>query len=143
MSKTKDFLDSLSDHELSFFVTYKLSDYMYDTQQVIKDYVQARNLSQKTIKQFVANPISHNYENAKCCPRCGSDKLLRTEVQWTQTQNKSEITWIEIDRFNEGGMVYRDEIVCNICNFCLQDPNHKKSGREKWLFWDFFSSIFD
>lgn len=40
MGRTKEFLNTLSDHELAFFSKYKLHTYMRDTQQDIKAYIE-------------------------------------------------------------------------------------------------------
>ena len=148
MGKTKDFLDTLSDHELAYFAKYKLHTYMRDTQQDIKEYIQKRNLSQKSIDQYITKPTLLYYEKSLCCHRCGSDKLLINNVQWTQTHQKHNYGndfIFQNDLYTED-VIYKDEIICNVCDFWLEDPNNKKPKKKKkrtWLVWDFFMSAFD
>lgn len=148
MGKTKEFLDTLSDHELAFFAKYKLHTYMRDTQQYIKDYIQKRNLNQKTLDQLVTKRTLLYYKKGKCCSRCGTNKLLINNVEWTETYNKPGYP-DEIavgDALFMGKPTYKDEIICNVCDFWLQDPNNRKPKEKRkktWLIWDFLSSAFD
>ncbi|MEO8254830.1 MAG: hypothetical protein ABI554_10645 [Flavobacterium sp.] len=148
MGKTKDFLDTLSDHELAFFAKYKQHTYMRDTQEDIKNYILERNLTQKAIDQFIAQPTQLYYENAECCSRCGTDKLLINNVQWTQTHQKHNYgnEFIFKDSLYNGDVIYKDEIICNVCDFWLEDPNNqnpKKKRKRTWIIWDLFMSAFD
>lgn len=148
MSKTRDFLDSLSDHELAFFVKYKLHTYMLNTQQDIKEYVEKRNLNQKAIDQFITKRTEIYYKKEKCCTRCGSNKLLINNVEWTDTYGKpgyADDLAVSEGMFY-GKATYKDEIICNVCDFWLQDPNNRnpKGIRKKTgSIWDFISSVFD
>lgn len=148
MGKTKEFLDTLSDHELAYFAKYKSHTYMRDTQQDIKEYIQKRNLTQKAIDQYINKAKQLDYNSQKCCPRCGSDKLLVNNVVWTENyrRHKYDRSLILYGDIYGGIDICKDEIICNVCDFWLEDPNNKKPGKKRkrtWLIWDFFMSAFD
>lgn len=148
MGKTKDFLDTLSDHELAFFAKYKSHTYMREMQQDIKEYILKRNLSQKAIDQYTTTATQLYYENAECCPRCGSDKLLINNVVWTENYRnpRYDRNLILHGDIYTGLDIYKDEVICNVCDFWLEDPNNKKPKKKKkrtWIIWDFFMSAFD
>jgi hypothetical protein len=147
MGKTRQFLDTLSDHELAFFYKYKLHTYMRDTQLNINAYVIERDLNHEKINQLITKPTQLYYKKAKCCPRCGTNKLLVNTVEWTETYGKAGYEdEIAVGDAMMGKATYKDEIICNVCNFWLQDPNNKnpeKSKENKWSIWSFINFILD
>lgn len=147
MSKIKDFLNDFDDYELAFFAKFKLSTYMKITQLKIKEYLIERNLNESKIERFIStNPKSKLNDGLKRCPHCYSNKLLKNKVEWTNTDGgiglEDEIAVLD---GIEGKATYKNEIICNVCNFWLQDPNEEKplSISKKILkgIWNFISGI--
>jgi|SRR6218665_199661 len=147
MSRTIEFLDTLSDHELAYFAKFKLSTYMFETQHEIKKYIDSRKLHPQTIDKLTTKKVDTT-KNAVCCPRCGSNKWLINNVEWTETFGKSgrEDDIAASDGLWYGKATYKDEIICIVCDFWLQDPNKKApkgNSKKKVTIWNFVSSIFD
>lgn len=147
MNKITDFLDELDDYELAYFAKFKLITYMKDTQSEIKEYLIKRNVNESKIETLISkNPISKLNDKAKRCPRCYSDKLRKNKVEWTETTDKFglEDEIATLDGIT-GRATYKEEVVCNVCEFCLEDPNNEKpkSFRKKVTtkIWEFINGI--
>lgn len=141
MTRTAAFLDTLSDRELAFFAKFKLHTYIIDTQYEIKKYIDDRKLYPQAIDKLIKEKVEID-EKRMCCPRCGSSKLLKSNVKWTEVYSKHDIA----KAGNSWNGIYKDEIICNVCDFWLEDPNKKApkgNGKRKVTIWNFISSIFD
>ena len=128
MNKINNFLNELDDYELAFFAKFKLSTYMKVTQSKIKEYLVERNLNESKIERLIAeNPKSKLEDNLKRCPRCYSDKIRTNKVEWTNTGGGIGLSdEIAIANGIEGKATYKNEIICNVCEFWLKDPNEEK-----------------
>ncbi|MET2986127.1 hypothetical protein [Aureibaculum conchae] len=144
MSKVRNFLAKLDDYELAYFAKFKLNTYLEETQSEIQQYLTERNLHKSKIDRLISeNPKSKLKDKKQRCSRCYSDKIRKDKVQWTETADgfslKDEIA--VADGFN-GKATYKNEVICNVCGFWLEDPNHEK----KKPFWhniaDFFVELF-
>lgn len=143
MSRVKNFLTQLDDYELAYFAKFKLLTYMKDTQSEKKEYLVERNLNESKIDRLILeNPKSKLNDDRKRCPRCYSDKIRKDKVEWTNTGGGIGIgdevaTWDGIG----GRATYKNEIICNVCGYWLEDPNQEKSlpTSKKILYgiWDF------
>ena len=141
MSKTVAFLDTLSDRELAFFAKYKLHTYMTDTQYEIQRYIDGRKLYPNAIDKLLKEKVKVNQQYI-CCPRCGSDKLLKNNVRWTEIYSKYDLR--KANQSSNG--ICKDEIICTVCDFWLEDPNKKApkgNSKRKVTIWNFISAIFD
>lgn len=143
MSRVKDFLAGLDDYELAYFAKFKLLTYMKVTQMEIKEYLVERNLNESKIDRLISeNPKSKLNDDRERCPRCFSDKIRKDKVEWTNTSGgigiEDEVaTW---DGFG-GRATYKNEVICNVCGFWLEDPNQEKplptSKKVLYGLWDF------
>ena len=128
MSRIRDFLNELDDYELAYFAKFKLLTYMKVTQSKIKEYLAERNLNESKIDKLISeNPKSKLNDEKRRCERCYSEKIRSNKVEWTNTGGgiglKDEIaTWDAIG----GRATYKDEVICNVCGFWLEDPNQEK-----------------
>ena len=128
MSRIRDFLNELDDYELAYFAKFKLLTYMKVTQSRIKEYLAERNLNESKIDKLISeNPKSKLNDEKRRCERCYSEKIRSNKVEWTNTGGgiglKDEIaTWDAIG----GRATYKDEVICNVCGFWLEDPNQEK-----------------
>lgn len=141
MTKTLAFLDTLSDRELAFFAKFKLRTYMSDTQYEIKKYIDGRKLYPLAIEKLINEKVKGD-EQFFCCPRCGSPKLLKNNVKLTELYTKHEIRLA----YSLPNGIYKDEIICTVCDFWLEDPNKKApkgNSKRKVTIWNFISSLFD
>ncbi len=124
MSKIKEFLSQLDDYELAFFLEYKLSTYLSKTQNEINLYIFKRHLTKQNIKELIEqNPKSKLNDDKERCPRCYSDKIRKDNVLWTETADSKISMWDSVG----GKVVYKDEVICNVCGFWLEDPNKEKN----------------
>lgn len=128
MSKIKDFLNELDDYELAFFAKFKLSTYMKITQSKINEYLIERNLNKSKIERLISeNPKSKLEDSLERCPRCYSDKIRKNKVEWTNTDGGIGLAdEIAIADGIEGKATYKNEIICDVCDFWLKDPNNEK-----------------
>ncbi|WP_146190752.1 hypothetical protein [Polaribacter aquimarinus] len=128
MSKINDFLNELDDYELAFFAKFKLSTYMKVTQSKIKEYLVERNLNESKIeKLIIENPTSKLEDKLERCPRCYSDKIRKNKVEWTNTDGGIGLEdEIAIADGISGKATYKNEVVCDVCDFWLEDPNGEK-----------------
>ena len=128
MSKISDFLNELDDYELAFFAKFKLSTYMKVTQSKIKEYLVERNLNESKIERLITeNPKSKLEDNLKRCPRCYSDKIRKNKVVWTNTNGGIGLEdEIAIADGIGGKATYKNEVICDVCDFWLEDPNEEK-----------------
>ncbi len=148
MSRVNDFLAGLDDYELAYFAKFKLLTYMKVTQMEIKEYLVERNLNESKIDRLISeNPKSKLNDDRERCPRCYSDKIRKDKVEWTNTSGgigiEDEVaTW---DGFG-GRATYKNEVICNVCGFWLEDPNQEKplptSKKVLYGLWDFVLEMF-
>lgn len=147
MSRVKDFLTELDDYELAYFVKFKLHTYMKATQTEIEKYLNQRNFEKSKIEQLIlGNPTSKLEDDKQRCPRCYSDKIRKDEVEWTNTGGGIGIddevaTWDGVS----GRATYKNEVICNVCGFWLEDPNQEKplptSKKVLYGIWDFVIGV--
>lgn len=129
MSRIENFLSELDDFELAYFVKFKLTTYMETTQLKIKAYLNKRNLNESKINKLILeNPKSKLNDTKRRCPRCYTDKIRNDRVEWTNTSEgiglKDEIA---ISDGLRGQVTYKNEVICNVCGFWIEDPNKEKS----------------
>ncbi len=116
---------------------------MKETREIILDFLLEKNLSEVKINRLISeNPKSKLTDEKERCPRCYSDKIRKDEVEWTNTGGGigfgDEIaTWDGVG----GRTTYKNQVICNVCGFWLEDPNQEKPlpASKKILFglWDF------
>jgi len=128
MTRVKTFLSGLDDYELAYFARFKLLTYMKGTQSEIKEYLTERNLNESKIDRLISeNPKSKLNDERERCPRCYSDKIRKDKVEWTNTSRgfgiEDEVaTWDGLG----GRATYKNQVICNVCGFWLEDPNQEK-----------------
>ncbi|WP_186987768.1 hypothetical protein [Constantimarinum furrinae] len=145
MSKTIKFLSELDDYELAYFAKFKLDTYLPETQYEIKRYLIQRNLNNHRIDELIkVNPKKKSTKNRLRCTRCSSDKIRVEKVAWTDTSDKigyaDEIAVLD----GLGGKeTFREQIICNVCEFWIKDPNNEKSKKSIWHhIGDFIFTLF-
>ncbi|MAD98056.1 MAG: hypothetical protein CMB99_12085 [Flavobacteriaceae bacterium] len=128
MNSIKGFLGKLDDNELAFFVKFKYHTYMKPTQEKIQDYLEERNFNISGIETLInKNPKEKLNDNKERCPRCFSDKLRKRKVEWTATEEGFGLEdQLAVAKGFENKATYKNEIVCNVCEFWIKDPNHQK-----------------
>ncbi|MDY7393805.1 hypothetical protein UMM65_00990 [Aureibaculum sp. 2210JD6-5] len=129
MSRIINFLNELDDIELAYFAKFKYKTYMKETQKIILEYLLVKDLTKSKIDQLISsNKKTRINDGKKRCPRCFSDKIRKDKVKWTNTSGaiglSDEIAIL--DGFI-GKVTYKNEVVCNVCGFWLEDPNEEKS----------------
>jgi hypothetical protein len=147
MSRIRDFLKELDDYELAYFAKFKLLTYMKVSQSEIKEYLTERGFNQAKINKLISeNPKSKLNDGKKRCERCYSEKIRSNKVEWTNTGGgigiEDEIATLD----GIGGKVtYKNEVICNVCGFWLEDPNQEKplsfSKKITKGIWEFISGI--
>jgi hypothetical protein len=120
---------------------------MKDSQSEIRKYLNERNLNESKIDKLISeNPKSKLNDGEKRCERCYSNKIRKDKVEWTNTGGgigiEDEIATLD----GIGGKAtYKDEIICNVCGFWLEDPNQEKplsiSKKITKGIWEFISGI--
>ena len=148
MSLILDFLNGLDDYELAFFSKYKKDSYMKVTRKIISDFLLEKNLTERKIDRLISeNPKSKLTDGKERCPRCYSDKIRKDKVEWTNTGGGIGIddevaTWDGVG----GRATYKNEVICNVCGFWLEDPNQEKpltpSKKIFYGIWDFIIGVF-
>ena len=128
MESIKGFLSKLDDYELAFFVKFKHHTYMKPTRDKIQEYLNERNFNVSKMEALIAeNPKNKLNDSEERCPRCFSNKLRKTKVEWTATEDgfgfEDEIA---VAKGFENKATYKNEIVCNVCEFWIKDPNNEK-----------------
>ena len=131
MKNITNILSEFNDFELANFAKFKMESYMVATQDVIKDYLKKRDITEDRIEILIAENLKRKIiDNKERCPKCYSDKLRIEKVEWTKTIDKfsgdDEIA--SLDGF-VGKVTYKDEVECNVCGFILKDPNQKNSKK--------------
>lgn len=127
LKNTIDILSEFNDFELANFAKFKMESYMVETQDVIKEYLKKREITEDRIEILVADNLKFNLVDKKeRCPKCHSDKLRTEKVEWTKTidQFSGDDEIASLDRL-VGKVTYKDEVECNVCGFILKDPNQK------------------
>ena len=128
MHKVHEFLSELNETELAYFAKFKLKTYMPETQREIEKYIERIGLGAEKMEKLISesNGINEKSKN-ETCPRCGSQKLLKRKVEWTNTidnpfNGDDEVA--AIDGFS-GRVTIKNEISCNVCGFWIEDPNRE------------------
>ena len=130
MGRVHDFLTTLDDYELAYFVKYKRSTYLKETQEKITLFVANRGISEEKIEQLIEqNPESKLTDHKDRCPRCYSDKLRRDKVEWRMTAGRKGLQdeAAAMDGFIDRA-TYKERVVCNVCGFWLKDPNLERKN---------------
>mgnify|MGYP003657872169 CR=1 FL=1 len=147
MSRVLNFLNGLDDYELAFFAKYKRKSYMKETQEIISEFLAKKNLSESKIDRLISeNPKSKLTDEKERCPRCFTDKVRKDKVEWTNTGGGIGID-DEVAALDgiDGRATYKNEVICNVCGFWLEDPNQEKplSTSKKILngIWDFVITV--
>ena len=147
MSRIKNFLNELDDYELAYFAKFKLLTYMKARQSEIKEYLVERNLNESKINKLISeNPKSKLNDGEKRCERCYSNKIRKNKVEWTNTGGGFGIgdEIATLDGIG-GKTTYKDEVICNVCGFWLEDPNQEKplsfSKKIKKGIWELIRGI--
>lgn len=127
MKNITNILSEFNDFELANFAKFKMESYMVETQDVIKEYLKKRQITEEKIEILIAENLKRKIiDNIERCPKCYSDKLRIEKVEWTKTIDKfsgdDEIA--SLDGF-VGKVTYKNEVECNVCGFILKDPNQK------------------
>lgn len=147
MSRILDFLNGLDDYELAFFAQYKRNSYLKETREIISEYLLKRNLSESKINRLITeNPKSKLTDGKERCPRCYSTKIRKDEVEWTNTGGGIGIEDEVAALYGlDGRATYKNEVICNVCGFWLEDPNQEKPlpTSKKILngIWDFIIAV--
>ena len=147
MNKIYSFLETLSDKELAYFITFKKNVYTKETQKIIADYIQRRGFTQKKVESLVQKKFYSTTDQIQVCPRCGSDKFLINTVEWTDNIGKPGF---EDDRavsesIFRNKITEKDEIICNVCDFWIQDPNNRgpKKRLSGFSVWNILDRLLD
>ena len=127
LKNTIDIISEFNDFELANFAKFKMGSYMLETQDVIKEYLKKREITEDRIEILLSENFNRKIiDNKERCPKCYSDKLRIEKVEWTKTIDKfsgdDEIA--SLDGF-DGKVTYKDEVECNVCGFIIKDPNQK------------------
>ena len=128
MSKIEKYLSDFDDFELAFFAKFKLDTYLKNSQEKIEKVLFKRGLTKSRIEQLIeSNPKSKLADGKERCPRCYSDKVRNDKVEWTNTASGYGLS-DKIATYDGmiGKATYKDEVICNVCGFWLQDPNDEK-----------------
>lgn len=141
MDRIINFLSELDEFELAYFAKFRLSTYMKGTQLKVNEYLKNKNLTENRIEQLISeNPKSKLLDNKKRCPRCYSDKILKENVEWTDTSNhcgySDEIAVLD---GLSGKATYKEQIICNVCGYWITDPNNEKRKSIWKSFWNFIT----
>jgi hypothetical protein len=139
MTRVKEFLIELDDYELAFFAKFKLPTYMKETQSEIKKYIVERGLNDAQIDKLISSNPKRETKNGKVrCPRCSSDKIRTEKVEWTK--NAGQIGYEDeiasLDGLS-GKATYKNQVICNVCENWIEDPNFEKN---KTPFWHYIAT---
>ena len=82
-----DILSEFSDYELSVFYTYKIKQYLPQTQTSIQDYVfNQRGLDQDKIHDYIGKMSLLTVKDSLVrCPRCKTSKLQKDSIEGNKT----------------------------------------------------------
>lgn len=130
MNSIDRILSDFTDTELAYFNKYQRERYLPDTQLKISNYIHStRGLSQATLDSLIDNNILKKGEE-NSCPRCKSGKLLKFKVDWAIpiAHAGPEDELAALHELHTGQPYYKDQIVCFVCGFVLEDPNNKKQS---------------
>ena len=134
MSRVIAFLNELDDYELAYFAKFKLHTYMQDTQLEIKRHLIKKNFTKEKVDKLIAtNPKKEAKKGKRRCPRCLSDKVRIEKVEWTNTVNKVgyEDEIASMDGLS-GKITYKNQVICNVCEYWIEDPNFEKTKKSIW-----------
>lgn len=113
-------LDTYSERELAFMKHYNYESYDKESKQIIDVYLNDKSLKRNRIDILLKSDITIN-ENKECCPRCQSEKILKTKVEKKFTSRYEALD----------GSVYIEKIDCQVCGKSIQDLN--KESDNSWL----------
>tara|TARA_R100001369_G_scaffold89859_1_gene127977 strand:+ start:1468 stop:1911 length:444 start_codon:yes stop_codon:yes gene_type:complete len=134
MNQIISFLNGLDDYELAYFAKFKLHTYMQDTQLEIKRHLRKKELTKEKVDKLIAaNPKKEAKKGKIRCPRCSSDKIRTEKVEWTNTVNKVgyEDEIASMDGLS-GKIIYKNQVICNVCEYWIEDPNFEKTKKSIW-----------
>ena len=131
MSKAKEFIQSLSDVELSFLFKYKYGSYMIYTRKLIDEEILERRLSTSDLEDMTNGPVAKGWDR---CPRCGSKKQVNYQTEITNTGSESIGA---LDGLG-GRASYGTVSNCAVCDFSISDPNHEP----EMSIWEALARIF-
>lgn len=118
MSKTSEFLKSLSDQEFVYFLKYKSDKYFGKSIEYIQEEAKFRNLSDEFIINCLKRPIKSKTQTELQCPRCNSLKII---AESKQLMNTSKIQ--AIDGIINGTEIKYDKLTCLVCDYIISDLN--------------------
>ena len=126
MGRVIEFLNGLDEYELAFFAKFKRNTYMPKTQEMISNYLLEKGFTKSKIDRLIeSNPDDKLKDEKKRCTRCYSDKIRKNKIEWN-TMNKGiegrAARWDAVG----GKVTFKDEVVCNVCEFWIEDPNQEK-----------------
>lgn len=107
MNEFKDFISSLTDHELAIFFGYRYNAFLENSQKKIDEQIKNRNLSSAKLELLKESKLGSDLsKESKTCPRCGSDRLF-VESDYTEIP-VSEVASAEIAT---------DSYRCRLCGY--------------------------
>ena len=117
---------------------------MPETQKVIAAYLKDRGLTESKIDRLIKVQPKKVEDGSRRCPRCSSNKIRSENVEWTATTNNlgysDEIA--ALDGLG-GKATFKDQIVCNVCGYWVEDPNREKKKKSFWTYVaDFVFGLF-
>jgi hypothetical protein len=133
-SKLITILDSYEDFELAFLSQYKHSSYMKGTRDSISQYILSRGLTPEKIELLIQETKNTDFPNdVPRCPRCKSSKLRTDNVEYYNTAlGTSANDAAAIDGLT-GKATYKDQIICEICDLYINDPNKERGSKNSTI----------
>lgn len=139
MGKALEFLQTLDEVELLYFAKFKLPSYTPQLQSEIRSLLERKNISVSTIARFQPSRLPYaDFDQTHICPQCGSNKLLVNTVEWTETPIRRHTDFdTNPNQLFQPEAIFKDEVICNVCDFWLQDPNKRGpyNPNRKKLYW--------
>ncbi len=89
-SEFDKFLEGLTDHELSIFITYRYYGFLENSRKKIMDEIKKRKLTKEQLIELHTQPLNLEIKT-KLCQRCGSDKVF-TETDIEQKPTRTNMT---------------------------------------------------
>ncbi len=133
MSKTVEFLESLSIQELAFFVHYKRLTYSKPTQEIIDQYLMEKGYTPKELERYITSPKKEKaIESDFVCPRCGSHKIRYDAIEVQPNSRHSTVLDIVALGVAEPKIETTYHKICNVCEHWLNDPNNEKT-KTSWV----------
>ena len=138
MSKTIEFLSTLSKEELAFFYKYKLPTYTKATQDVIVNYIENKGMTARVVEEIVSNhkSIAISNEHLNVCPRCSSTKIMEDRIESDRTGPNAGVVDLLPYALNDvqANPEYDFNLICTVCGYWVK---HEVKD-EKTTFWSRF-----